>query len=89
MIVDFFIEMFAHAQVFFIELLGTSVPPAWAGSVGTFVAGLLQSAKGLGAWVPWTVVITVATFNLALWGLFLIIKAIRWLIGLIPTMGGG
>ena len=89
MVVDLFLEAFAHIQVFFIEMMGQTAPPAWTGTVGVFVGGLLQSAKGLGAWIPWTLVITVASFNLSLWALFLVIKAVRWIIGLFPTMGGG
>ena len=89
MVVDFFLEVFMKLQVFFIELMGKTDPPPWAGTVGVFIGGLLQSAKGLGAWIPWTLVITVATFNLSVWGLFLILRGIRWVVGLFPTMGGG
>ena len=89
MIIEWFLTVFSHIQVFFIESFGTSAPPVWMGTVGTFVGSLLTSARGLGAWVPWTLILSIAAFNLALWAVFLAIKIARWLLGLVPAMGGG
>lgn len=89
MVVESFLTVFSHLQVFFIESFGKSDPPAWMGTAGVFAGQLLSSAKGLGAWVPWTLILTVAGFNLVLWGTFLAIRIARWLLGLVPTMGGG
>lgn len=79
----------AAIQNFFVGLMGTTAPPAWMGTTGTFVVSLIESAKGLGAWVPWTLILSIAAFNLALWAAFLALKVARWVVGLLPTMGGG
>jgi hypothetical protein len=69
--------------------LGTADPPAFVSTVATFIGTLLTSVAGLGAWVPWPLVLAVAGANLGLWVVFALVKGIRWVVGLIPTMGGG
>lgn len=89
MIVSGFIGLFAGLQTWFVSLFGTDPPPAWMGTAGQFLGSLIQSARGLGPWVPWTLILTIAAFNLTLWAAFLAIKVARWVLGLVPTMGGG
>lgn len=89
MIVSGFLGLFAGLQSWFVGLFGTDPPPAWMGTVGQFVGSLMQSARGLSPWIPWTLIVSIAAFNLTLWAAFLAIKVVRWVVGLIPTMGGG
>jgi hypothetical protein len=71
-----------------LAFLGTDEPPEWLTTVGTFINSQIQGFAGLGAWVPWDFAILVAGANLTLWLVFLLVKAIRWVVGWIPTMGG-
>jgi hypothetical protein len=73
----------------FLGLFGTADPPAFIVQATDFVAGLLSSAAGLGAWIPWALVLAVAGFNFLLWATGFGVKAVRWCVGLIPSMGGG
>lgn len=89
MIIEWFISIGTHISDWAVGLFGTADAPAYLTTIASFVNGLMTSAAGLGAWVPWAFVIVVAGINLALWGVGLGVKAVRWIIGLIPTMGGG
>ena len=89
MIAEWFINLASSASTWFLGLFGTADPPAFIATVGTFVSGLLVKASGLGAWIPWRVVIGVAGVCLALFATGLGLKAVRWIIGIIPGMGGG
>ena len=89
MITQFFMGIGQSVADWFLGLFGTGEPPAWLSEVGGFVASLLASVSGLGAWVPWAFAITVAGVVSAVWLSGFLLKAVRWLVGLIPTMGGG
>ena len=89
MITEWFVSLGTGTVGWFLSLFGTADPPAFITAVGTFIAGILESAAGLGAWIPWALVLTIAGVNLALWGIGLTVRVVRWLVGLIPTMGGG
>lgn len=89
MITSWFISMGTGIADWFIGLFGTADPPDFIVQATSFVGTLLQSAAGLGAWIPWAVVLTVAAINFALWATGFGVKALRWLVGLFPTMGGG
>lgn len=89
MITEWFISIGQAIADWFLGLLGTADAPDYITSVGTFIGGILSSAQGLGAWIPWALVIVVAGINLALWLTGFGVKALRWLVGLLPTMGGG
>lgn len=52
------------------------------------IQGALTNAQGLGAWVDWAYLILVFGIVTGVWLIGILIKVIRWLIGLIPTMGG-
>jgi hypothetical protein len=89
MISDFFIGLWSGFMDWGLGLFGTSDPPAYLTTVTTFISGLLQSAQGLGVWVPWVLVLSIAGINIGLWLVFTVVKGARWVLGLIPTMGGG
>jgi len=88
MIVEFFISIASGIADWGLGLLGSAQPAEWVTTVGTFVNSTLQSVAGLGAWVPWDFAIGVSATVLTLWLLFLLVKAIRWVVGWFPTMGG-
>lgn len=63
--------------------------PDWFTGLADTAAEVIGNAAGLGAWVPWGIVLTVVGATFVLWTVGLIIKFVRWVVGLIPTMGGG
>jgi len=44
---------------------------------------------GLGVWVPWALVVICVGISVGAWLIGVGVKALRWVVGLIPTMGGG
>lgn len=62
--------------------------PDWFDTFTGIFAQIFASAVGLGAWVPWEVLTTMLATVFSLYGIILLIKAVRWLVGWIPTMGG-
>jgi hypothetical protein len=88
-IIEWFIGLGGTAADWVLGLFGTDAPPEWLATVATFVNSQLAAAAGLGAWIPWDFAILVAGAVLTLWGTGLAIKFFRWVLGLIPTMGGG
>lgn len=88
MITEWFIDLGSTLLTWIIGFFGTEDPADWFTDVGTFVSGLLTSVAGLGAWVPWAIAITVWITLTTIWLVGLTIRVMRWLLGLIPTMGG-
>lgn len=53
------------------------------------VNDFLVNFEGMGVWAPWALMVTFIGISIAVWGITSLIKAARWLLGLVPTMGGG
>lgn len=89
MITEWIINLGIALADWFVSLLGTDDPPEWLNTLATWLGGLVASASGLGVWIPWALGFGVSGIVLALWLSGFLIKGVRWLVGLIPTMGGG
>lgn len=89
MIIEWLYSLVPGLEDWFLGLFGPADIPDWLGNVSDFLASMINSAAGLGAWVPWAFVIGVSGTLLGVWLIGLLIRVVRWLIGLIPTMGGG
>ena len=89
MITEWFISIGMGIAEWAVGLFGTADPPAYLTSLTTWLGTIINGASGFGAWVPWPFALLVAGVSLTLWLAGFVIKGIRWLIGLIPTMGGG
>ena len=89
MITEWIMSIGVSIAEWFISLFGTGEPPEWLSTITTWLGTLMASVVGLGAWVPWGLLITVSTGVFAVWLIGFLVKGVRWLIGLIPTMGGG
>jgi len=87
-ILDALMIAFRTVSDWALTMLPTEEPPEWLATVVTFVNGLLVSAAGLGAWVPWDFLIIVALFVFNLWLGIALVKAVRWVLNWIPTWGG-
>ena len=88
MIIEWLLDLFSGFIDWVLSLVTFDVPDWLEGLAGT-VAGVINAGAGLGAWVPWPLVLLVVGGTFTIWGAGLFIKAARWLLGLIPTMGGG
>lgn len=89
MITEFFITLSATIADWFMGLFPEwNVPPEVAGFDNT-VNGFIDDFSGLGVWAPWPLLISIAGIAIIAFTIQLTVKAARWLIGLIPTMGGG
>jgi hypothetical protein len=72
----------------FIGLFPDEEPPSWITGVSDYIADLFQNASGLGAWVPFVLLGTVASAVFGLWLVLWLIKLVRWVWGLTPFSGG-
>lgn len=90
MITQWFLDMGVGMAGWFLDLFPADFEvPDWFLGFTAIVNQIFSNAVGLGAWVPWPLVLLVVGFIFTVWGAGLLIKFVRWLIGLIPTMGGG
>lgn len=88
MIVEFFMQILATIQGWFIDLLGTDSPPPWVKGAAAALGDVIERASGLGAWFPFALLATVTAFLLSLWLVLWSIKGGRWVWGLTPFSGG-
>lgn len=90
MITEWFLQLAANVTTWFIGLWPAAASvPTWITGAAGYVQNVINSGAGLGAWIPWPLVIGVATFQVGTWFALWVVKVVRWVIGLIPTMGGG
>lgn len=90
MITEWFIDLGVAIAQWFVGLVPAdqvAVPPAFA-SFDSTVNGFIAPFASMGVWVPWTVVITCAGLALAVWAALWLVKAIAWVWGQIPVIGG-
>lgn len=90
MIAEWFLGLMESLSTWFLNLFpeNPELENFAADAVGV-VQSALDSASGLGAWLDWVYALVVAGLIASIWLIGLIIKVLRWLVGLIPTMGGG
>ena len=89
MITEFFIGLWDTIAVWFLGFFSSDNLPAWFLQFGDLISNLLASSAGMGAWLDWAFAIAVVVTVLTLWVVGFAVKTVRWLLGLIPTMGGG
>ena len=89
MITEWLLGLAQGLVTWFLSLFPQGPAPAWMTTVGTFLQNLINSGAGLSPWIPWPLVIGVATFQIGFWVVMVSIKVGRWLLGLIPTWGSG
>lgn len=88
MIVEWFLDIMAGIQTWFLSLFGTAAPPEWINGAADTLTDVINRASGLGAWFPFPLMGAVAVFLLGLWLVLWSIKGARWLYGLTPISGG-
>jgi hypothetical protein len=72
-----------------LSLLPQGPPPAWIGDFRGRLGSLLAGIDGMGAWLDWSFALVVVLAVVGAWAVVLTVRAVRWLVGWIPTMGGG
>lgn len=88
MITEWLIDMALAVVDWFVSLFGDATVPDWLTGVSGWISDLLQNAAGLGAWIPFVLLATVAGSVFGTWLVLWIVKAIRWIWGLTPLSGG-
>jgi len=90
MVSDFFMGLGEQLITWALGLwpVGFTLPEWFLGFAG-LVSQVLTGAVGMGVWIPWASIFTVVGATFALWGIGLLLKFARWVVGLVPTMGGG
>lgn len=89
MITEFFLNLFTTVQTFVLGIIPDVQLPSWFSDAAGYVAGWINQGANLGVWVPWALVGSVTAAVLGVWLFGLAVKSARWLLGLLPTMGGG
>lgn len=90
MIPDLFIDLGVAVGTWFLGLFPSDFEaPEWISGLAGLVNEVFANAVGMGAWVPWPFVLLVVGSIVTVWLIGLFVKFVRWLIGIIPTMGGG
>lgn len=89
MIPEWFIDLFTGVATWALSLL-----PKWDDNgiivtASNWVTTLIAGAAGLGVWFPWGVLAVCMGLTSSWYGVIFLIKGVRWLVGWIPTMGGG
>ena len=88
MITEALLNLFGGIADWFLGLFGTAAPPAWITDTAAGILGFITAGAGLGVWIPWSTFGIVALVVLFVWTSGFWLKVFRWLLGLIPTMGG-
>lgn len=90
MIVSFFLDVALGLAGWVLDMFPADFEvPEWLTGFAVLVNEIFGNAVGMGAWVPWPFVLLVIGSVLTMWAIGFGIKFARWLIGLVPTMGGG
>lgn len=89
MIVEWFLDLWANFVEWIMSFFGELELPDWFLTGTSSVLSVINNGAGLGAWVPWGIVVGAVTVTFVIWFAGFGLKFARWLIGLIPTMGGG
>jgi hypothetical protein len=87
---EWFMGLMESLGVWFLELMPADAElEDFAASASGVIQDALDAADGMGAWLDWAYALFVAGLIAAVWLVGLVIKVVRWIVGLIPTMGGG
>lgn len=71
-----------------VSLIPTDAPPAWLNDGAGYLNTLMESAAGLGAWIPWSLAVTVLGAVLSCVVIGFTIKVVR-IVASFLTVGGG
>ena len=89
MITEWLIALAVGVADWFLGIFPAWTVPAEIAGFDDTVNGFTASFTGLGVWVPWTLLIVCIGITLGAVAVNWIVKAARWVLGLVPTMGGG
>lgn len=91
MIVEWFVGLFVGVGEWILGLFPIA-PPDMADVVAQFddrVNQVMGQAAGLGPWLDWVYALLVVGVVVSIWLVGILIRLIRWLLSLVPTMSGG
>jgi hypothetical protein len=86
---QWFLDLAAGFYGWALSLLPSGPPPAWIVGFRARLGDVLDGLDGMGSWLDWSFALTVVLAVVGAWAVVLVVRAVRWLVGWIPTMGGG
>lgn len=80
MITDSFFDLGLAFIGWVLDLFGDAGPEITdaVGGFAVILAQVLSGAAGLGAWVPWLLIVGVVGTIFTLWGIFTLVKFVTW-----------
>lgn len=88
MIIEWLWGVGAGIATWMLSLFDGLEVPAWFDVFADVFASVIASGVGMGAWIPWTELFLMVSAVLGIWFTLFGVKALRWLVGWVPTMGG-
>jgi len=90
MISEWFLGLLDTVGVWFFSLFPADAAiTSFVSDASSVIQDAIDAANGLGAWLDWGYALLVSSIVASVWLIGLVIKVARWLLGLVPTMGGG
>lgn len=89
MITEWFLGLCQQIADWFLSLFPEWDVPGDIVGFDNTLNGFVGSFDGLGVWVPWTLLFVCVGISIAAYLIGLSVRAGRWVLGLVPTMGGG
>ena len=69
-----------------LDLFGNDEPPEFVSEAAPYLQSVLDGANGLGVWIPWALLISVASVIFGIWVIGFIARFVKWVASWIPTM---
>lgn len=90
MVVEFFLSMWSAFSDWLLGLVPADAVavPAEVSSLDSTVNSFVANFGGVGVWAPWPLMFVCATLGLAVWAVGWLVKAVAWLWGQVPAIGG-
>lgn len=88
MIAEFFASLGMDIAIWVTTLFPEWEIPSWVTDSRGQLVGMIEAHNGLGVWVDWVVLGLCITATATTYGVVLVIKLVRAVIGHIPQVGG-
>lgn len=88
MISEWFIGLINTVATWFLGLFPEWEAPAEIVNFDATLNGFTSSFSGLGVWVPWSLLVVCVGIAIAAYLVGITVRGARWVLGLVPTMGG-
>lgn len=88
MITEWFVSVGVNVGAWFASILPGFDVPAWFAALGSNINLFFAGAAGLGPFVDWAFLATIAAIPIGLWSLGMMFRLARWVLSHVPFFGG-